>query len=338
MPKILILRFSSIGDIVLTTPVIRCIKKQVPDAEVHFVSKETFKPVLGANPYIDKLISFRDDLPALIKELKKERYDLLIDLHKNLRTMLIKMALGIKSESFNKLNLKKWWLVHTHINRMPDLHIVDRYMEPASKLLKIHNDGAGLDYYIPQQDQISPTNVNKQLHEPYIAFVIGAQHATKRLTKEKAAALCRHLNYPVVLLGGPDDTVTAEAIATQSQHPNLVNTCGKLSLNQSASLIQQAEVVLTHDTGLMHIAAAFGKKIISIWGNTVPELGMYPYQAHSACRLFEIKNLACRPCSKIGYTQCPKKHFRCINQLDEKEIAQAADQLFSVPNTKIPTP
>jgi heptosyltransferase-2 len=108
MSKFLILRFSSIGDIVLTSPVVRCLKQQVENAEVHFATKKGFASVIEHNPFIDKKIYLEEDLNSFIGELKKEKYDYIIDLHNNLRTFLIKVKLGVKSFSFDKLNFEKW--------------------------------------------------------------------------------------------------------------------------------------------------------------------------------------------------------------------------------------
>jgi ADP-heptose:LPS heptosyltransferase len=131
------------------------------------------------------------------------------------------------------------------------------------------------------------------------------------------------LNQPVLLLGGPEDKAKGEAIALEAG--TLVhNACGQLNINQSASLVEQARAVITHDTGLMHIAAAFRKRIVSIWGNTVPALGMYPYYPVGYDHLSsiqEVTGLRCRPCSKLGYPSCPRKHFRCMNEISEETIA-----------------
>lgn len=145
--KILIIRFSSIGDIVLTTPVVRAVKQQL-GAEVHFLTKEAFAPILLSNPYVDKVIILQDDFGQLITLLKAEQYDFIADLHHNLRTLRIKQALGRPSRSFHKLNFEKWLLVRTGINRLPDIHIVDRYMDTV-RSLRVSKDNAGLDFIIP---------------------------------------------------------------------------------------------------------------------------------------------------------------------------------------------
>lgn len=317
--KILIIRFSSIGDIVLTTPVIRCVKQQVPGCELHFLSKPNFKAVLSSNPYIDKLHLLQKPLAKTVEELKAEKFDYVIDLHNNLRTRLLKFKLGVRSTAFNKLNIEKWLLVNFKINRMPDKHIVDRYLEAAAPL-GVKNDGRGLDYFLEKERDLA--ELLPPSHRNYIAFVTGAQHATKRLPFNKIVEISRLINKPIVLLGGKDEMEQGAEIARKSGS-HVFNGCGKFSLDESAFLVREAEVVITHDTGLMHIAAAFNKRIISVWGNTVPELGMYPYKTDDQ-KMFEIKGLKCRPCSKIGYKKCPLGHFKCMNEQDSKGIAELA--------------
>lgn len=329
MPKFLIIRFSSIGDIVLTSPVVRCLKQQMPDAEVHFLTKKSFASVIEHNPFIDKKIYLDGELSALIPELKEEKYDYIIDLHHNLRTLNLKRKLGVKSFSFNKLNFEKWLLVNFKINRMPDVHIVDRYMETV-KSLGVVNDGKGLDYFVGTQIESPIEKLPKGFQNGYIAFVIGAKHNTKKLPAEKIISICKKINQPVVLLGGKEDFEEGEKINSQLAIDNkqVFNACGKFSLNESALLVKQAGKVITHDTGLMHIAAAFKKEIISVWGNTVPEFGMYPYYGDFSVSNLQsrVSNLPCRPCSKIGFDKCPKGHFKCMMDQDENKIAEAVNK------------
>lgn len=318
--KILILRFSSIGDIVLTTPVVRCLKQQA-GAEIHFLTKKNFESILTSNPYLDRVFSFQQDVAEVLPALKKERYDLVVDLHRNLRSLRVKLALRRPFRSFDKLNLKKWWLVNTGFDCLPDIHIVERYMNTVCHL-PVAYDGKGLDYFIPAGEEADLKTISQQLTTGnYIAFVIGATHATKQLPEKKITAICRHLHHPVVLLGGPAEAASGARIAADAG-THVVNACGTLSLHQSASVVRQAGKVATHDTGLMHIAAAFHKEIVSIWGNTVPKFGMYPfYPAEMNLNtIIEAPDLRCRPCSKIGYSQCPKQHFNCMNTLDIMHI------------------
>jgi len=303
--KILIIRFSSIGDIVLTTPVIRCLRQQL-GAEVHFLTKQSFRAVLTANPYVDRLITIEKEVTEVLPDLQAEQYDYVIDLHRNLRSWRVKRALGAKAFSFDKINWQKWLMVNFKINRLPNVHIVDRYLATV-KPLGVTNDGKGLDYFIPPDEElvVGAEDSSHPLILPssdltFIAFVIGAAHATKRLPTDKIISICQKIKEPVILLGGPDDAERGEQIANAAG-AHVLNACGKLKLNQSASVVRQAWKVITHDTGLMHIAAAFQKDIISVWGNTIPEFGMYPYNPEEASKntILEVKDLPCRPCSKI---------------------------------------
>lgn len=309
--KFLILRFSSIGDIVLTTPVIRCIKMQYPDAEVHFATKKQFKVLVENNSYVDKFFLLEKPLDVFIKTLQVENYDFVIDLHNNLRTSIIKYRLGKKSFSYNKLNFEKWLLVNLKINRLPDVHIVDRNLKTVESL-GIKNDNKGLDYFIPPNQEVNLENILEN-GQPFVAYAIGGQHFTKKLPVERIIELCSKINKKIILLGGKEDEAAGE-IVEHALGNKIYNACGKYNLNQSASILKQAEYVISHDTGLMHIASALKKRIISIWGNTVPEFGMYPYQTDFS--IIENKNLSCRPCSKIGYSKCPKGHFKCMNDLE----------------------
>ncbi|MEJ7779155.1 MAG: glycosyltransferase family 9 protein [Daejeonella sp.] len=318
--KILIIRLSSIGDIVLTTPVVRCVKEQLVGVELHFLTKKAFEPVLAGNHYIDKLHFLKDSLSSSIEDLRNEKFDHIIDLHHNLRTLIIKTRLGVPSSSFNKLNWEKWLLVTFKKNLLPAVHIVDRYMKTV-EFLGVKNDHKGLDYFLTQNydvGQLLPPS-----HQEYIAMVIGAQHATKRLPTGKLAELCRLISQPVVLLGGHEDAQRGDEIMNGAGN-HVFNGCGKFQLDQSAYLVKMAKQVITHDTGMMHIAAAFNRPILSVWGNTVPEFGMFPYRIDESYK-FEVKGLFCRPCSKIGFEKCPLGHFKCMNNIDLTTISKLAN-------------
>jgi ADP-heptose:LPS heptosyltransferase len=309
--------------------VIRCLKKQLPSVEIHYLTKKQFASILTANPYITKVHQLSESLDETIAELKAEKFDLVIDLHKNLRTLKVKSALGVSSHSFSKLNIEKWLMTTFKWNILPDIHIVDRYMQTTANT-GIINDGQGLDYFIPESEKIDTTSLPFFLHRGYFAAVIGAAHATKKLPVEKWKEVCRHLTGPVIILGGKDDFEAGEIIAA-SDSSRIYNACGKYSLHQSASLVSNSKVVISHDTGLMHIAAALKKPLVSIWGNTIPGFGMYAYYGDHKTTFvnIEVEGLSCRPCSKIGYTECPKKHFKCMKNQSGQMIAEKANSFFS---------
>ncbi|NOX47672.1 MAG: glycosyltransferase family 9 protein [Chlorobi bacterium] len=322
MKKILIIRFSSIGDIVLTTPVVRCLKQQLDEVDIHYLTKLQYRSLIEANPYINRIFTIKDKIDEVLLELNNEDYDYIIDLHKNFRSQGVLFKLQKSSSTFKKANFKKWLIVNLKIDRLPDIHIVDRYLK-AVEFLGIKNDGAGLDYFIPEKDRVEITSLPALFLDGYIGWAIGGNHNTKIYPVEKIIEVCQKIKSPVILLGGKEDYEKAEEIK-KAVGERIFNACGKFNINQSASLVWQANKIVTNDTGLMHIAAAFKKEIISLWGNTIPGFGMYPYMPgfENRSNILEVKNLKCRPCSKLGYKKCPKKHFDCMNRIDTAKLVQ----------------
>lgn len=315
--KVLIIRFSSIGDIVLTTPVVRCLKQQLPETEIHYCTKINFKSIIENNPNISKTFFYDKNISDLITLLQAEKYDLIIDLHNNLRSLIIKLKLGVESRSFSKMNFQKWLLVKFKIDKMNESHVVDRYMKTVAHLGVI-NDNKGLDYFIPQKDEVNINTFPEIFQQGYTAYAIGGQHDTKKLPLHKMIELCNTIKEPLVLLGGKEDYNIANQITDACIKTNIYNACGQYSLNQSASIIKQADKVISHDTGLMHIASAFKKNIVAIWGNTVPALGFAPYQTPFVS--IQNNEISCRPCSKLGFKNCPKGHFKCMNDLTFENV------------------
>jgi ADP-heptose:LPS heptosyltransferase len=315
--KFLIIRLSSIGDIVLTSPLIRCLKEQVENSEIHFVTKSKYGELLLANPYINKIHFLNRHIDKLLQELKHENPDYIIDLHRNFRSYRIKQYLHVPAYSFNKLNILKWLRVRLHIDLLPNQHVVDRYFQTL-KNFDVIADAKGLEYFIPEGQSFDFSQLPESYHNGYVAFIIGGTYLTKRLPVDKVIEICNNIDLPVILIGGKQEVPDSLLIChTGGNH--ILNLTGMTTVNESASLVQKARVVLTNDTGMMHIAAAFNKKILSFWGNTIPKLGMAPYKPHPSSRILEVEGLPCRPCSKLGYQKCPKHHFRCMNDMDVQQ-------------------
>jgi ADP-heptose:LPS heptosyltransferase len=329
--KVLVLRFSSIGDIVLTSPVLRCLKEQVKDIEIHFLTKKKFFSLLEHNPRISKIFTFESSLSAVVPKLKAEKYDLIIDLHNNLRSNYLKLLLGKPAFAFDKLNLRKWLLVNLKKDSMPDVHIVVRYLETVKKL-GVKNDGKGLEFFPCDCEIVENSEYPTEMKGlPFAVLSIGGTHFTKKMPLEKWIELAAQVDLALVIVGGKEDFKMANSleIELKKQGKNVWNTCGKFTVGGSAHLIKNSALVLTHDTGMMHIAAAFAIPTVTIWGNTIPKLGMYPYKT-SYINL-EVSDLNCRPCSKIGFSACPKSHFDCMLKQDfsqkplQKFISQAIE-------------
>ncbi|MBR9861121.1 glycosyltransferase family 9 protein [bacterium] len=322
--KLIVVRFSSIGDIVLTSPVVRCLKDQL-SAEVHYLTKNSFSTLVEHNPYIDKVFGIDSEISEVTPSLKQENYDYIIDLHKNIRSFRLKKALGVKSINFTKLNVKKWLFTTFKVDLLPKKHLVDRYFDSLVKL-GVLNDGKGLDYFYPKETK-APEHWNLTSGH-YNVIAIGGTYLTKRLTNEQIVSVIKRLKTPSVLIGGVSDQNNANEI-WQGTEKACINLCGVLSLNESARLIDESNAVLCHDSGMMHIAAAFNKPVIAVWGNTHPKFGMYAYvRANNPSEVFNMEvNLSCRPCSKLGHENCPKGHFKCIKMQNVDEIVKNCNSI-----------
>ena len=329
--KFLVIRFSSIGDIVLASPVLRCLKIQVSTAEVHFLTKRSFKAVTEANPYVDKFFYFDNDIQSVIEELKKEDYDYIIDLHKNFRSAKVRRELGKSSFIIDKLSWEKFLLTKFHINRMPGRHITLRSLDTL-KAFGIKDDGRGLDYFIPEGEMISEKDIPASHHAGYIAMVIGASYPTKKLPVYKLKELCEKIDHPIILVGGKEDREEGEQVAA-ADPVKIYNACGKFSLNESADIVRRSKLVISHDTGLQYIACAYNKPVIALWGSTSPLLDVEPYYGRAADGSLItdrydnvlVPGLPCQPCSKYGNNKCPRGHFNCMKKQDVDLIVGLAE-------------
>ena len=263
----------------------------------------------------------------MTEELKLQQYDHVIDLQRNNKSGRLRRKLGRPSSTFPKLNIQKFLLTQFKINRLPKIHVVDRYFM-AVKELGVKNDGEGLDFFLNKEEDVFAKEQITLLRSNYIALVLGATYFTKRIPLVKLEEIISGTKSTVVLLGGPDEAEAGERLA--KKFSNVVNTAGHSTFQQSAHYIKNASAVITSDTGLMHIAAAFNKRTITVWGNTVPDFGMYAYMPKHPGNNIMIENntLTCRPCSKLGFQKCPKGHFKCMLEHDAKRISKLAEQSF----------
>ena len=323
--KILFIRFSSIGDVVLCSPLIRALKNRSPETSIYFLTKENLLPLLEFNPHLSGILRLKDSLLKTCREVKQHDFDLIIDLHCNLRSRLITLFSGSPVLGYSKENPAKWLLVHTKINRMSGRHVVERYFD-ALKPLGIQPDGLGAEIFpcdceLPDAESLPGFHLN----EKYVVFSIGGAHQTKKMPPEKWSELGRMLNIPILLAGGKEDIREGEQIQQLLADSGKAsfNACGKFSLGGSAHLLKNAALVISHDTGLMHMAAAFRRPVVCIWGSTVPAFGFQPYGTRFLN--LEVNNLNCRPCARNGRDACPKGHFRCMR---EQNPADAALQKF----------
>ncbi len=328
--KILVIRLSSIGDVLLTTPVLRCLHEQLDNVELHFLTKKVNIPLMEDNPYIDVLHEYTSDYDS-VKTLVREQFDVVVDLHRNRHSRFIRTSLWGKKYIYNKENLRKFLYILTKKNIMSGRHVVDRYLNAVSHL-GVVNDNKGLDLYLSAASCCDASRLHiKHLkgHELYCVLVCGAQHHTKRIPTEGISQLCANIPLPVVLLGDENDRQRLEREGVSVQ-PKDVNLCGQIPLASSAAMIRDAAVVITADTGLMHVAAALRRPVVVVWGATAPPLGFTPY--HTKYVDCEVPNLPCHPCSRQGGKRCRQGHFACMQQQNWHDVAaKAMDIIYKVP-------
>jgi len=337
--KILIIRFSSIGDIVLTTPLIRAIRNTYPGAVIDFVVKEQFVDLLRMNQYIDTILSYDPEagikgLWELIRIIRKEKYDLLLDIHKNPRSIFLRsLSKADRVLTYNKDTINRILLVWFKMNLLRDSQPVYLRYFQALNPLKIIPDDKGADLHVP--DEVMKyvfhalRNAGIRSSQKIIVLCPGAGFSNKRWLPEGFAAVgnfcAQNHNAVVVLLGSAQDVEICEKVELLMKKRAL-NFSGKFSLLESAGVIRHSSLVVTNDTGLMHIAQSQRRPVLAIFGPTVREFGYFPFPDKS----FVIeKKLPCRPCTKIGLNRCPKKHFRCMRDISVEEVVQAADQLLN---------
>ncbi len=320
--KVLIIRFSSIGDIVLTSPIVRALKEQ-SEVDLHFLVRKAYAPILVHNELIHKLWLYDNNEALIKKTLNAANFDLVIDLQKNTRSKSICKALGVKSVSFDKKNIPKWFYVNFKYLKDEIPHIVFRYFD-AVESLGVKNDWKGLEFHLDPSIDSPPSLKDKE----YYAVALGAAHKTKQIPGSIIKKICESVNKKVVLLGGKNDVSKGDNLAKLL--PMATNYAGTMSIQESAKIISEAKCLLTGDTGLMHIAVGLKIPAVTLWGSTVPNLGMYPYYGdddfpHSN---HQVQNLSCQPCSKLGKKKCPKGHFKCMNDHNIDEIVEKIHQFI----------
>ena len=335
--KFLIIRFSSIGDVILTTPLIRCLRTAFPDAQIDFLVKKEFANVLEGNPYINNIIVFdksqgRRELRQIRMLVQFSRYSMILDVQKNIRSIMIGVGSRTGVAGFSKKLLARDLLIRFKINIYKQVKPVFlRYFE-AAESLGIQYDGKGTEVFPPQDDTLKVDEIlvrnSITTARPILVIAPGAQWENKRWTTDgfasAADAFAAKTNAQCVLIGGPGDIETCNQVQKLMRTPAL-NLAGQLSLMGSASLLGKASMVYTNDTGMLHMAQAMKAPVVAIFGPTTRELGFFPLPEKS--RVAEI-DISCRPCTQKGLHSCPKKHFRCMNDLKPEIVSNLAWELY----------
>ena len=345
--KTLIIRFSSIGDIVLASPLVRVLRARFPEGEIDLLTRTEYAELLRSDPNLnvtfpyDRSTGFRG-LVRLALRLRAERYDLVVDIHNSLRSRLVRWILGApRTAAIRKRIFARWMLVRLKKNLYRDaVGVADRYIETVLEY-GIVNDGQGLALHIPDDVQSRTTRRLATLglneYEKVIGLCPSARHETKRWPKERYAdlglRLARRLKAKILLFGGPEDRERcawiAQAMLQGGAEGSVADLSGELSLLGSATAFTFCDVVITNDSGLMHIAAAMQSTLVAIFGSTVREFGFFPLGTRQV--VLERAGLECRPCSHVGRDACPKGHFRCMLDTTVDAVESAAVGLLQKP-------
>jgi lipopolysaccharide heptosyltransferase II len=315
-PNVLAVRFSSIGDILLTTPLLRAIRHSHPGARVTVVTKRAYLPLLSHNPHVHRVIGLAPgrSLTSLATELRGDQYTDLLDLHDNLRSRILRLLVPGRWRSYPKHRLARWLLVHAKRNRYRDRRPVPERYFSAARHLQVVPDGAPPEFFIGREAIEEATawlgSAGLASAAKIVALAPGAAHATKRWPLEHWRALIDRVvadGLPIMILGGPDDAgIAAELAAGRS---GVVNAAGRFGLQGTGALLQRASVLVSGDTGVMHMATGVGAPVVALFGPTVEAFGFFPYTR--VARVVELP-LSCRPCSTQGGPRCPLGHHRCM--------------------------
>ncbi len=320
-PDVLVVRFSAIGDILLITPLLRAIRTQYPGARIAVLTKEQYAPLLSHNPHVSEVLGIAPDegIRAIAQRIRGVRYTHLLDLHGNLRSLALRRLAPGPWRSYAKRRVERALLITIKRDTYgAEIPIAERYFEAAEGLY-LEPDGGPPDFFIGEEadraagERISAVGLGRD-GRPLVAMAPGAAHATKRWPQEYWVELIRRITptgADVALLGGPGDEELAAGIANLAG-ANVASLAGTLGLQETGAVVRRAEVLISGDTGVMHMATGVGTPVVALFGPTVRQFGFFPYRSEAG--VVEL-DLPCRPCSPHGSSRCPLGHHRCMKQM-----------------------
>lgn len=335
LKNILLIRFSAIGDIILTTPLIRCLKQTFPESNIDIVVKKQYAPLLAANPHLNRIIAWEPgSVFSLLRQVRPWSFDGVIDLQGNTRSGLLMLFRGKAAGArFRHMRLCRFLLVKTGLNLYgKTVPVPLRFLDSVRKW-QVADDGRGLELSVEPRAAAAVQSVLKAAglpgKRPYVVLAPGAGRATKRWPQDNYAETARRLvarGYRVVLTGGENDRELCRGITDTADADRIVDLSGRCSLSETAALLGGAALLITNDTGVMHMGCAVGTPVTAIFGPTSAELGFYPFRAVSSV---VERTLDCRPCSFHGTDKCPRTHFNCMNTISVDDILAASEPLMN---------
>lgn len=335
------------GDVILTSPLVRQLRQEFPDAQIDFLVRTEYADLVKYNPHLTHTLQYdiqtgRRGLRELREYLKKQGYDVVFDLHRNFRSSYLRrFSRKPRLLKINKNRIIRFLLIKFKVNfykRFYDnyLSIAEKYLKTASKLMAVKND-LKLDLYLPQKIADKGKQLWRKLESENFSLIIapGSRHFTKSWPAELYSELIMKIHqtygWRTLLVGSPEEAPLVEDIQKRTGNGASEVAAGYLSLLETAALIKACPLFISNDSGLMHVAAAFEKPQIAIFGSTTQELGFFPVNPNAV--VVENKNLKCRPCTHIGRKSCPKKHFKCMIEITPQKVLKVVKELVESEST-----
>lgn len=329
--KILVFRLSSIGDIVLTTGLLRCLREKFPNAQIDFLVKKQFADILKCVPFVSNVVELDSkkgfsELRAIRNQLKQEHYDVALDIHKNWRSKYVCNTIGAKNVfKFNKHVFRRWVLTTFHKDIYKEVRPVYLRFIDAAQAIGIQPDGKYTELVVPNEILETVSNIFRNNNvfdattKKIIALCPGASFSNKQWQVEKFAELAKRivtgLDLQVILLGGKKESDICNEIAKES---GAISFAGQFDLSQSIAAIALCSATVANDTGMLHVSEALGKPVVGIYGPTAWQFGYFPILPTS--KVAQVENLSCRPCTKMGKNCCPKGHFTCMKDISVEYV------------------
>jgi len=326
MEKILVIQTASLGDVILTTPLLEKLHFLYPEAAIDFILKKGNESLFQAHPYIHNLLVWDKSkdkykhLLQLIKTVRTEKYDLVVNVQRFATTGLItvlsnaKMTIGFNKNPFSVFFSKS--ILHKIGRKYDNIHETERNMELLSYLPCKEKFRVKL---YPSNKDLSHVSQYKTVK--YICIAPASLWKTKQFPVERWIAFLKLIDKDlrVYFLGSKNDLQLSDEIILQSTHENSLNLSGKLSMLESAALMKDAFMNYVNDSSPLHLASSTNAKVTAIFCSTVTEFGFGPL-SDDAVVINVKENLACRPCGLHGYMECPEKHFKCAYDIDINEL------------------
>ena len=324
MVRYLIIHWGDWGETLLTTPLIRCLKGQVENAEIQILTSKEFALQAQKNTNISKVYQWEDNIKELIPILRNEYFDYIIDLQSDKKSKKLSSKLWILSLRPKREKWSEWLFINFRLHKNKLLNR-SKFVQQSFELINlfdVKDDNLGLEYFLPHQEQINQILSERNItFNNYVVFAPKSKYFTRSIPVEKAVEICEKISLPIIFIGNKEDFSFGEEVITQISKPEkkIINLFGKTNTEQSAALISSSKEIITTQNSYLHLATALKKNIISIWGNTLPELEIKFYDIENHKKIF-ISDLKCRPCTMKGFRICPKKHFKCMQSCNFNKI------------------